>query len=186
MFVAIHRSATTRNLLAAFVALGIVTLLSDFVVIPVYRGFASGLTPLNLQYRLTWEMIAIQRGTFSPGIETAYLAFAVLDLVWQAALAVFLALLWAWIMDRSPRPLASDMWLLYPVIPALLGIAESIGISRLVLADSHLPLHDLTDAVLSIHRYKFFFREGNVVVTVLLALWAMYFRWRAAHTKPSE
>ena len=71
MFAAIHRHATNRNLVAAFLALAGVSLISHFIAVPIYRSFASGLAPLNLQYRLTWEMVAIQRGAFSTGIEAS-------------------------------------------------------------------------------------------------------------------
>jgi hypothetical protein len=178
MFAAIHRRATNRNVIAVFLALSAITLVSHVLAVQAYRAFASGLDPFNLQYRLTREMVAIQRGAFGPGIGPAYLTFAALDVVWQGLLMTFLALLWAWIMNHSPRPLAGDAWLLFPLLPALLGVAESAGFLVVVFTDSHEPLHDLTGRILTIHRLKFFLRDANVAITLTLGLFALYFRWR--------
>jgi hypothetical protein len=178
MFAAIHRRATNRNVLAAFLALSAVTLISHLLAVPAYRAFASGLDPFNLQYRLTWQMVAIQRGAFSDGIGPAYLTFAVLDAIWQLLLVAFLMLLWAWIMERSGRQLMHDVLLLFPLLPAGLGIAESVCFVMISFADAHNPLQDLTDKVLTIHYVKFLFRDWNVVITVVLCAFGLFYRWR--------
>jgi hypothetical protein len=186
MFAAIHRRATNRNVIIALIALGAVTLISHLLAMPAYRSFASGLDPFNVQYRLTWEMVAIQRGAFGPGIGPIYLTFAVLDLVWQSTLVMFLVLLWAWIMNHSPERLTSDVWLLFPLLAAALGVAESAGFVMIVFTDSHVPLHELTEKVLTIHRIKFFLRDANVAITVTFGLFAIYFRWRGSAAKGTE
>lgn len=178
MFAAIHRRATSRNVVAVFLALGAITLVSHVLAVPAYRAVASGLDPFNLQYRLTREMVAIQRGAFGPGIGPVYLTFVALDLVWQGTLMTFLVLLWAWIMNHTPRRLVNDVWLLFPILPALLGVTESAGFLAVMFTDSRDPLHDLTSRILSIHRLKFFLRDANVAITMTLGLFALYFRWR--------
>lgn len=186
MLAAIRRRATRRNVIVAFLSLSMVTLITHAMAVPAYHGVASGFDPLNLQYRLTWPMLAIQRGAFEPGIGPVYLGFAVIDAVWQVALVMFLMLLWAWLMEQSPRPLVRNAVLLFPLLPALCGVAESYLIMQLVLADPELPLHELSDQLLTLHKIKFLLRDGNVAITVTLAVFAVYFRWRhgAPRTSP--
>jgi hypothetical protein len=179
MFAAIRRRATSRNLLAAFLSLSAVTLISHLLAVPAYRAFASGFDPFNLQYRLNWQMVAIERGAFSAGIGHAYLTFALLDAIWQILLVVFLMLLWAWIMERTGRQLMSDFLMLFPLLPAGLGIAESACFVMISFADPRDPLHELTDKVLTIHYIKYLMRDWNVVITVVLGAFALYYRWRA-------
>ena len=64
------------------------------------------------------------------------------------------------------------------MLPAVFGIVESAGFVMISFADSHDPLSELTEQLLTIHRIKFLLRDVNVVVTVILGAFALYFRWR--------
>jgi len=107
MLAAIRRHATGRNLLVMLAALGASAIIAHTLTLPAYRAVASGFDPFNVQYPLTWEMVAIQRGAFSPGISVAYTGYVIFDFLSQCVMAIFYALLWAWMMARSPPvPLA--------------------------------------------------------------------------------
>ena len=180
MIAAIRRQATGRNVIVMLAAVGMVALISHGLALPAYRAVASGLDPFDIQFPLTREMVAIQRGAFGVGVAPAYVSFAILNSLFQGMTAVFYALFWAWIMAKSPRPLARGALLVFPVLAVVCGIAENAGFLILVFSNAHDPRHDVTTATLAVHRVKFFLRDADMAITLTLAAFAMYFRRRAS------
>jgi len=178
MLAAIRRHATGRNLLVMLAALVASAIIAHTLTLPAYRAVASGFDPFNVQYPLTWEMVAIQRGAFSPGISVAYTGYVIFDFLSQCVMAIFYALLWAWMMARSPQPLARNALLLFPALAVLFAAAENAAFLALVFSSSHDPRHDVTRAALEIHRIRVLLSNGNFAITVTLAVFTRYFRWR--------
>ncbi len=172
--------ATDRNVVALFLGLCVTLLVTHVLIVPVYKVFASGFAPLDVQYPLTQEMVAIQRGAMGAGVETVYLAFALLDVATQWVIAVFFALLWAWITVKVPHPsfdrLLSRGLLLFPFLVAVCDIGENAGFALLVIADPHDPLHDITRLTLSVHRVRVLLGDATMAITIVLISFGAYFR----------
>jgi len=172
--------ATDRNVFALFLALCAMLLVTHILIVPVYKVFASGFAPFDVQFPLTREMVAIQRGAMGAGVETVYLAFALLDVATQWMIAVFFALFWSWITLKVPHPsfdrLLARGILLLPFLAAICDIGENTGFAILVIADPHDPLHDVTDFTLSLHRVRVWCGNITMLITIVLVTFAAYYR----------
>ncbi|TAK99551.1 MAG: hypothetical protein EPO08_16120 [Rhodospirillaceae bacterium] len=179
MIAMVRRHATARNVIAVLAAIGVLALVSHGLVLPAYRAVASGFDPFGLQLPLTRAMVAIQRGAFGPGIEQASICFVAIHVFSQTLVAGFYVLFWAWMMSKSPRPLARGALLLLPLLAVLCVLVEDAGFLVLVFSDSHVPRHDVTTATLIVHRVRFFLGDVNLAITLTLAAFTIYFRSRA-------
>lgn len=159
MTAALRQIATGRNVLIALGVVAILVLLSNLVLVPVYRVASAGFVPLDLQFPLSQTTIAFQRGAFGPGIYEAYLWFAILDWLSAVAMAVATVVLWSWLSVRAPDGFDGSIVaagiLFLPVLTALSDFAENIYFMRLVTADSHDPQHELTLMALVAHRFHY-------------------------------
>jgi hypothetical protein len=182
----LRRHASGRNVLIGLGVVLALVLIFDVLLMPAYRAVSSGFDPMDVQFPLTREMVAIQRGAFGPGIQAAYLQFAAVDFVFPLANAVFFALLWSWLAAKGPHPLIERSFghglLALPFVAALIDWAENVGFLMLVFADPHDPLHDVTVATLAVHRAKFVMVTVNNVLTVLIAALAAT-RWLRARKR---
>jgi hypothetical protein len=172
--------ATDRNVVVLFLALCATLLVTRVLIIPVYQTFAAGFAPLDMQFPLTREMVAIQRGAMGPGVETVYLAFSLVDVATQWVTAIFFALFWLWITVKVPHPsfdrLLARGLLLVPFLAPICDVGENIGFAILVIANPHDPLHDITRATLLLHNVRVWLGDATMAITIVLIGFAAYFR----------
>ncbi len=177
----LRRYASGRNVLISLGMVIALVLLFNFALFPAYRAVSSGFDPMDVQFPLTWEMVAIERGAFGPGIQEAYLQFSSVDCIFPIASAIFTVLFWGWLAAKAPHPLFERSFrhgmLALPFLAALCDLAENVGFLILVFADPRDPLHDITRATLAVHAAKYVLVNVNNLLTVMMVVIAVVVRW---------
>jgi hypothetical protein len=182
VFTFFRQHATGRHVLISLAVVAVLAALSHVLLVPAYREAAAGFVPLDMQYPLTPFMIAIQRGAFDIAVHGAYLRFACLNIIFAMTFAVFLCLLWSWLAAQVPNTFAPHALnyglLLLPPVQALVSVADTVCLAQLVFAESHDPLHALTDATLQVHRVRYLLTTVTDAVTLGLVALVVIIRFR--------
>jgi len=182
---ALQRAATGRNVIVAFLAaFALVTVLTS-VLSPPLREL-TGFEPFDVQYPISRESIAIQLGAYEAQAAAAYDLFAVGDFLLLAALALFTALAWAWLMKVAPNKLYDLITrggvLVMPFLPALADIIENICFLLIVHRSVDLT-SGIIEAAVAAHRAKMMLLTVNnsiwvVLITVTAVVWVQAWRGR--------
>ncbi len=180
---------SNRNLIAALVVAGALALSSELVLGPAFQA-ATGFIPLDQQFPLTREAIAIQLGAYDKrAAQAAYIPFVISDLLAAVAAAWAFILGWAWLFARIPNPLFAFLMrgaiFVLPAAVCALDIAENVGFFRLIRGlsgDSYMSTIELTANIHAVRSAAATLRDYLTAAFVLVAGLVHWLRRRPRKT----
>ena len=171
---ALRARATPRNLAILFAVVAPLALSFTLYFAPAYQAVSGGTKPFDMQSPLGADTLGIQLALLTPESLTAYTRFLAADYVFPPLAALFVALLWAALLNtlRAPgldRMYAAGFWLV-PFLAAGCDLYENALFYRIIAAAPQ-PLLDTIDTAVAVHRFKLAFLNALVVITAgLLAV----------------
>lgn len=170
----LRSQATGQRLMVVMAVAVALTLASQYIAGPIYRGIA-GFMPFDAQPSLSRFMIAVELGaSVNDGASSAYILFALVDAAAVIAAAWTFALLWLWLFITVPTRLFAFLMrggiVLLPFYVVVLDIVAKVAFFRLIGGLSGASYATTIECVAFVHRLKFALVDLRNYLTAALLL----------------
>jgi hypothetical protein len=102
-------NASGRNILLAFGTAIVSLLVMALVITPAFQAATAGLRPFDLNFGITAQQMYQDLPAYTDASRLLYLAFAAIDTIYPAAVAVFFMLFWTWLFAKAPGRMFSQL-----------------------------------------------------------------------------
>ena len=155
---------TAGNMLFWFLVVAACVAAFGLLIGPPFRESTGGVDAIDLQFPLNAEIIYSQLASYTEETKRLYVWFAVVDYVFPPAMAMFMALLWAWLFAKAPNGVYTFLVgagvFALPFVVALLDWLENVGFlfHRVQLSDEtatgHRGQHNHSPSKSDAHRHQ--------------------------------
>jgi hypothetical protein len=173
--------ASARNVLLLLGITIISFAMMATVITPAFQEATDGLRPFDLNRGISSEVMYQELAHYTARSRTIYLWFTLLDYVYPAAAAAFVALLWAWMFNRVPNRgyerLTKAGILGIPFIYALIDWLENAGFVFLILSYPS-QYQGIAAIVGMLKRFKPFTALIVLSLTLVIAVVTLWLIWQ--------
>ena len=172
--------ALARNVLLLLAITIISFAMMATVITPAFQEATDGLRPFDLNRGISGEVMYEELPRYTARSKTIYLWFALLDYLYPAAAATFVALLWAWMFNRAPNRgyerLIKAGILGVPFMYALIDWLENAGFVFIIFSyPSQYP--GIAAVTGTLKRFKPFTALIVISLTLVIAVITLWLVW---------
>ena len=172
--------ASARNVLLLLAITIISFAMMATVITPAFQEATDGLRPFDLNRGISGEVMYEELPRYTARSKTIYLWFALVDYLYPAAAAAFVALLWAWMFNRAPNRgyerLTKAGILGVPFMYALIDWLENAGFVFIIFSyQSQYP--GIAAITGTLKRFKPFTALIVICLTLVIAVITLWLVW---------
>ncbi len=172
--------ASARNVLLLLAITIISFAMMATVITPAFQEATDGLRPFDLNRGINAEVMYEELPRYTARSKTIYLWFALVDYLYPAAAAAFVALLWAWMFNRAPNRgyerLTKVGILGVPFMYALIDWLENAGFVFIIFSyPSQYP--GIAAITGTLKRFKPFTALIVISLTLVIAVITLWLVW---------
>ena len=172
--------ASARNVLLLLAITIISFAMMATVITPAFQEATDGLRPFDLNRGISGEVMYEELPRYTARSKTIYLWFALVDYLYPAAAAAFVALLWAWMFNWAPNRgyerLIKAGILGVPFMYALIDWLENAGFVFIIFSyPSQYP--GIAAVTGTLKRFKPFTALIVISLTLVIAVITLWLVW---------
>ena len=172
--------ASARNVLLLLAITIISFAMMATVITPAFQEATDGLRPFDLNRGISGEVMYEELPRYTARSKSIYLWFALVDYLYPAAAAAFVALLWAWMFNRAPNRgyerLTKAGILGVPFMYALIDWLENAGFVFIIFSyPSQYP--GIAAITGTLKRFKPFTALIVISLTLVIAVITLWLVW---------